>query len=93
LSDVWFFDRVAGKNQRHPNEKPLKLINRMIINSSNEGDIVFDGFCGGGSVGESCFKNNRFYCLCEIDKHYYNIAKEKLNSLNNVVEEKNNKLF
>jgi DNA modification methylase len=38
------------KNELHPTMKPLKLMRRMIRNSSDQGDIVYDPFCGSGST-------------------------------------------
>ncbi len=44
--DVWAISRVAPVNQLYPTQKPIALLRRVIEASSNEGDIVFDPFCG-----------------------------------------------
>lgn len=44
--DVWEISRVAPVKQLYPTQKPIALLERIIEASSNEGDIVFDPFCG-----------------------------------------------
>ena len=44
--DVWDFNRVAPIKQMYPTEKPIPLYERMILASSNDGDLVLDPFCG-----------------------------------------------
>ena len=44
--DVWAIPRVAPVKQLYPTQKPIALLKRIIEASSNEGDIVFDPFCG-----------------------------------------------
>ncbi len=50
------------KNELHPTMKPLKLMRRMIRNSSMQGDIVYDPFCGSGSTLLAC-ENEKRKCL------------------------------
>lgn len=66
------------RNKKHPTEKPIELMEILINNSSNEGDIVLDPFCGVGSTCIACKKNNRKYIGIEIDEEYYKIAEERL---------------
>jgi len=51
--DVWSYKKVVGKGQLHQNQKPLDLIIKAIKKSSDEGDVVFDGFMGSGTT-QSC---------------------------------------
>ena len=44
--DVWAISRVAPVKQLYPTQKPIALLKRIIEASSNEGDIIFDPFCG-----------------------------------------------
>lgn len=53
----------------------------MILNSTNENEIVLDPFMGCGSTCISAKQNNRQYCGIEIDKKYFDIAEKKLNSI------------
>lgn len=78
-SDIWSFNRVVGKDQIHQNQKPLDLIERMILQSTNEGDLILDPFSGSGSVAIACRKNRRNYVACELDKEYYDLSVDRMN--------------
>ena len=64
----------------HDTEKPVKLNEILIANSSNEGETVLDPFMGVGSCGVACVNTNRNFIGIELDEEYYNIAKEKIES-------------
>jgi site-specific DNA-methyltransferase (adenine-specific) len=81
LTDVWYFKRVAGKQQLHQNQKPLDLIKQCILKSSNEGDLVFDGFMGSGTTAIACKELNRNFIGFELDKEYFDIANKKLENI------------
>lgn len=81
ITDVWNFDRVAGKNQLHQNQKPVDLLEQCILKHSSENDVVFDGFMGSGSTGVACFNTNRKFIGIELNEDYYNIAKNRIESL------------
>ena len=61
----------------HDTEKPIKLMNILIENSSNKNDIVLDPFGGSCPVAVSCHNLQRRYICCEIDKDIYNKAIER----------------
>lgn len=69
---------IIGKKE-HPTEKPSRLFEIMIENSSNEGDIVLDMFMGCGSSMQAAKNLNRKYIGIEIDKDYFDIAQNRLN--------------
>lgn len=60
----------------HPTQKPIKLIEHLVSIGSKDGDVVFDPFMGSGTTGVAC--KNRKFIGCEIDKQYFNIAKERI---------------
>jgi site-specific DNA-methyltransferase (adenine-specific) len=72
-------DNVRGK--LHPTQKPVELMKILIENSSNEGDVVLDPFMGSGSTGVACLNTNRNFIGIELDKNYFEIAKERLNDV------------
>lgn len=72
------FSRVVGKKQVHQNQKPVYLLEFLIKKSSNGGDWVFDPFMGSGSTGVACKKLNRNFIGIELDKKYFEIAKERM---------------
>ena len=59
LTDVWDDIDFYREKRVHPTQKPLKLIDRLILLSSNEQDKVLDLFSGSGTTMISCEKNNR----------------------------------
>lgn len=63
---------------RHPTQKPVKLMERMINIWSNEGDIVLDFFAGSGSTGDACKNLNRNCILIEEIPEYFEIIKGRL---------------
>lgn len=68
---------INGKNL-HDTEKPVELMKILIENSSDEKDIVLDPFMGIGSTGIASKELNRTFIGIEINEHYFNIAKERI---------------
>ena len=66
------------RNKVHPTEKPVELMEVLVTNSSQEGELVFDPFMGSGSTGIACINNNRNFIGIELDETYFNIAKERI---------------
>lgn len=66
------------ENTDHPTQKPEKLIAKLILASSKEGDIVFDPFLGSGTTSVVAKKLNRHYCGIEINKEYCCWAEKRL---------------
>ena len=56
----------------------------LVLNSSNENDLVLDCFMGSGSTGIACMNTNRRFIGIELDENYFNIAKDRIeNSIKN----------
>lgn len=62
----------------HPTIKPLNIISNLIENSSKENDIVLDPFMGSGTTGVACKNLNRKFIGVELDKTYFEMAKERI---------------
>ena len=73
-----YFNSVRGKNKLHPTEKPIDLLEYMIKTYTNEGDVVLDNCMGSGSTGVACINTNRNFIGMELNEHYFQIAKERL---------------
>ena len=71
-------NQVDKKKYKHPTIKPLAFIENHIVNSSKEGDLVLDCYCGSGTTLVAALKNNRNYIGFEIIKEYYEIAKKRI---------------
>lgn len=70
-----------NKMTSHPTEKPLGLIENLVLNSSKEGEMVLDCFMGSGTTAHACKKLNRNFIGYEIDKDFYKQAQASLKSL------------
>lgn len=68
----------SGRSKIHPTEKPLKLMERLILASSNEGDTVLDCCMGSGTTGVACANTNRKFIGIEQDDRYFEIAKTRI---------------
>lgn len=75
---VYRFMRVNGNNLVHPSQKPLALMERIVLDLTKPGDIVLDPFCGSGTTGAACVKHNRDFIGIEKSKGYYLLAGERL---------------
>ena len=67
-----------NKHTTHPTEKPLKLIENLVLNSSKEGDRVLDCFMGSGTTAHACKSLNRNFIGYEIDEQYFKMAEKRL---------------
>ena len=67
-----------AENTPHPTQKPEKLIAKLILASSNEGDVVFDPFLGSGTTSVTAAKLGRNYIGIEREKEYVAIAEKRL---------------
>ena len=70
--DVWFVKKPV-KNELHPTQKPVELIERAIRNSSKSRDTVLDPFAGSGSTLIACEKTHRQARLIELEPKYCDV--------------------
>ena len=71
---------VADKKlYKHPTIKPIDIIKNIIVNSSNENDIVLDCFSGSGTTCVAAKGLNRRFIGIELDEEYHKISLERLN--------------
>ena len=82
LSDVWTDIPALPHNSKekniHPTQKPLELMKRCIKLVSNENDTILDFTMGSGTTGVACKKLNRKFIGIELDKNYFEIAKQRI---------------
>lgn len=81
-SNVWTDITVPywsmAENTEHPTQKPEKLIAKLILASSNVGDMVFDPFLGSGTTAVVAKKLNRKFCGIEREEGYCLLATKRL---------------
>jgi site-specific DNA-methyltransferase (adenine-specific) len=80
---VWHIERLVWtpkkhKNGFHPTKKPPKLIERMMLVSSNPYDTILDLFLGSGTTLECCMNNNRNGVGFEINPDYEPIIRKRI---------------
>ena len=81
MKDVWTTSLTKPsekKEGKHPTQKPLELLNKIIEASTNEGDLILDPFNGSGTTGISAFGLNRKYIGIEKEEQYCNLTIKRL---------------
>jgi len=81
MRSIWPKGKTAGGKKVHPTQKPAWLLERLIIASSNEGEVVFDPFMGSGTTAIASKKLNRDFLGCEVNSEYHKISEERIKSL------------
>ena len=71
-------EKIHGK---HPTQKPIELLKRIIISTSDENDIVLDPFNGSGTTGYVAKRFNRKYIGIDKEKSYLDITIKRLNDM------------
>lgn len=81
-SDLLTFHNVKDKNADgsniHDSQKPIGLMQTLIRNSSNEGDIILEPFAGSGTTCIAALREKRKYIGIELDQHFYEVAKKRI---------------
>lgn len=66
---------------KHPAQKPVSILKKMIEIASNKGDIIFDPFMGVGSTGLAALNLDRRFIGVELDESYFNAAKKRIDAV------------
>jgi len=84
MGDVWDDLYVDFENDRfkYEGQKPLNLLERIIITASPESGLVCDPFCGTGTLGAVAIKNNRSFLMCDSSHFAINISKNAIAQFN-----------
>lgn len=78
---TWYstpLNQADKKKYGHPTVKPLSILENLVVNSSQEGEVVLDCFMGSGSTGIAALNNRRKFIGIELDPQYFIIAKERI---------------
>lgn len=86
MRDVWQLplvqgkERIRGKDNRaiHPTQKPEEMLRRIILASSNKGDVVLDPFLGSGTTTFVAKRHGRNWIGIEKDKKYFKVAENRM---------------
>lgn len=66
------------KQEYHETQKPIELIEKILLHSTDEGMTVFDPFMGSGTTGVACSKLKRNFIGIELNKEYYDTAVSRI---------------
>ena len=75
------FKYPIGRSKLHPTEKNHLLLQELILDNSNENDLILDPCMGSGSTGVVALQNNRNFLGIELNQNYFEIAKNRLEEL------------
>lgn len=93
MRTVWDIPNNKARSEiafgKHPTQKPLRLLRRMILMSSQEDDLVLVPFAGAGSECVAALELNRRFIGMEIDPTFVDIANRRLEEASQTVEQRN----
>ena len=81
MRSVWHIPLTAKSEKthgKHPTQKPIELLKRIIASTSDEGDLVFDPFNGSGTTGVVAQMLGRKYIGIDMDNNYLDITVRRL---------------
>jgi site-specific DNA-methyltransferase (adenine-specific) len=84
MRSVWSIHppkREEKKFGKHPTQKPIELLKRIILASTNKGDIVLDPFSGSATTGIAAVVNDRKYIGIDMNKEYLDLSIKRINDL------------
>ncbi|WP_334130189.1 DNA-methyltransferase [Sneathiella sp.] len=69
-----------GTDTGHPTEKPIRLMQAWIEQSSNPGDLIIDPFMGSGTTGIAALRAGRRFIGIEIDPKWHDVARKRISA-------------
>lgn len=81
MKSVWTMKAPSGEEKelgKHPTQKPFQLLERIILASTLEGDLVFDPFSGSSTTGVACISLKRRFVGCELEDTFINLSIKRL---------------
>lgn len=85
MRSVWSIP-LTPKNEKlfgkHPTQKPIELVKRLVAAATKEGDTVLDPFMGSGTTGVVCKRLNRKFIGIDFDKKFTALAYRRIGAVN-----------
>jgi site-specific DNA-methyltransferase (adenine-specific) len=81
MKTVWNMKAPAKSEKqfgKHPTQKPISLLERIVSASTSPGDLVFDPFAGSSTTGIACIANGRKFVGCELENEFIDISTQRL---------------
>jgi len=84
LRNMWKIPYPSKKERylgKHPSQKPIELIMRIVFIATNKNDIILDCFAGSGTTGVVCKNIDRKYIMIDNNPEYVNLAQKRLDNV------------
>ena len=81
MKDVWTGNLTSQKEKtfgKHPTQKPLYLLEKILLASTRENEMILDPFCGSATTGVACKLLNRKFIGIDINEDFLKLSKERL---------------
>jgi site-specific DNA-methyltransferase (adenine-specific) len=88
MTDVWYLPAIGKWEKscgKHPTQKPLSVLSRIIQASTKPGDWILDPFSGSGTTGIAANLLGRNYLGLEIEEEFLSMSKSRRSELDNVI--------
>jgi len=79
--DLWSISRIHRQDPEradHPTQKPLEIVERMVLSSCPPGGLVLDPFAGSGTTAVACLRHGRRFAGFEINPDYVRVAHKRI---------------
>ena len=81
MRNVWEISAPLAEEKKfgkHPTQKPVELLTRLMLASTKEGDLVLDLFCGSSTTGVAAISLNRKYVGIDLEDGYLQLSEKRL---------------
>ena len=94
FTDINMVKNVSKKDYNHPCPVPVKLMERIILMTTKEGDLVVDPFAGSGTTAIACMNTNRRFIGFELSAMYSDMANDRIeNNVKNINSVSSKEIF
>jgi site-specific DNA-methyltransferase (adenine-specific) len=86
MRDVWTgaLTKPSEKTEgKHPTQKPEYLLGKIVLSSTEEGQVILDPFCGSGTTGVEAVRFGRKFIGIDVSEEYLDISKKRLEKVAN----------
>jgi site-specific DNA-methyltransferase (adenine-specific) len=87
MRSVWAMGTPKGDEKKfgkHPTQKPLDLLKRVVLASTNENDVILDPFTGSSTTGIAAILNNRKFIGIDTEKKYLDLSIQRFQDIKKI---------
>jgi site-specific DNA-methyltransferase (adenine-specific) len=85
MRSVWAIGTPKAEEKtfgKHPTQKPMALLERVVLSSTSPGDIIIDPFTGSSTTGLAAIKYGRKFIGIDLEKDYLELSKKRYKQMN-----------